>query len=271
MKIERRQLLRLAAGAGAIPAFSRIVTAQTYPSRPVRVLVGFPAGGTADIVARLIAQWLSERLGQQFIVENRPGANANIATEALVRASADGHTLGLTGIANVLNATLFDKLNFDVNRDVAMVAGLYTSPLVLELHPAVPAKTIPELISYAKSNPGKISVASFGNGSISHVAGELFKMITGVEMVHVPYRGDAPAITDLLGEQVQAHFGNLPASVDHIKTGSLRALAVTTAVRSEALPSIPTIGEYLSGYEVRLALAPQKARHPRSSISSITK
>ncbi len=249
MTLHRRQFLRLTAGAAALPAVSRLAWAQAYPTRPVRLIVGFPAGGTADIVARLIAQWLSERLGQQFIVENRSGANSNLAVEAVVRAPADGYTLGIVGISNVLNPTLYDKLNFDLSRDLAMVAGLNRSPLVLEVHPAVPVNTVPEFIAHVKASPGKISMASYGTGSISHVAGELFKRSMGLDMLHVPYRGSTPMLVDLLGGQVQSTFDNLPASVGQIRTGKLRALAVTTAIRSEALPDIPSVSEFLPGYE----------------------
>ena len=249
MTLSRREFLHLAAGAAALPAVSGIGWAQTYPARPVRIMVGFAAGGTQDIVARLIGQSLSERLGQQFIVENRPGANSNLAIEAAVRAPADGYTLGIVGIANVLNATLFDNLSFDLRGDLAMVAGLNSSPLVLEVHPAVQANNVPEFIAHAKANPGKITMASYGAGSISHVAAELFKTATGINTLHVPYRGSAPMLNDLLGGQVEAAFDNLPASIAHIKAGKLRALAVTTASRSEALPHIPSLRELLPGYE----------------------
>jgi tripartite-type tricarboxylate transporter receptor subunit TctC len=248
MKLPRRTFLHLAAAA-ALPAVSRIARAQAYPTRPVRIIVGFPAGGTADIVARLIGQWLSERLGQQFIIENRPGASANIATEAAARAPGDGYTLGMIGSSNTISATLYDKLNFNLTRDFAMIAGVSLTPLVLEVHPSVPVKTVPEFIVYAKANPNKMTMASFGTGSISHVAGELFKLTSGVEMLHVPYRGTAPMLTDLLGGQVQAAFDNLPASIEHIRAGKLRALAVTTATRSPALAEIPAVGEYLPGYQ----------------------
>jgi tripartite-type tricarboxylate transporter receptor subunit TctC len=249
MKLPRRKFLHLAAVAAALPAVSEIGWGQTYPARPVRIIVGFAAGGTQDIVARLIGQSLSERLGQQFIVENRPGANSNLAIEAVVRAPADGNTLGVVGIANVLNATLYDRLSFDLRGDLAMVAGLNSSPLVLEVHPALQVNNVPEFIAYAKANPGKITMASYGAGSISHVAAELFKTATGINTLHVPYRGSAPMLTDLLGGQVEAAFDNLPASVEHIKGGKLRALAVTTATRSEALPHIPSLSELLPGYE----------------------
>jgi tripartite-type tricarboxylate transporter receptor subunit TctC len=245
----RRQFLHLAAGAAALPAVSRIATAQAYPARSVRIVVGFAAGGTTDIISRLIGQRLSERLGQQFIIENRPGASANLATEAVVRAPADGYTLLALVSTNTVNATLYDKLGFNLNRDIAPVAGLIRSPLVLEVHPSVPVKTVPEFIAYAKANPGKITMASFGIGSTSHVAGELFKMMAGVELLHVPYRGSGPMLTDLVGGQVQMAFDNLPASIEHIRAGKLRALAVATAMRSEALPDIPTVADFVPGYE----------------------
>jgi tripartite-type tricarboxylate transporter receptor subunit TctC len=250
MKFRRRQFLHLTAAAAALAVAAPTAEAQNYPTRPVRIVVGFAAGGTTDIVARLIRQWLSERLGQQFVIENRPGASTNIATDAVARAPADGYTLLTVGSTNTINATLHDKLSFNVNRDFAMVAGLNRSPLVLEVHPALPVNTVPEFIDYLKANPGKISMASFGAGSISHVAGEMFKMMAGVNMVHVPYNGSGPMLVDLLGGQVQAAFDNLPASVGHIKAGKLRALAITTAVRSEALPNVPTLADFLRGYEV---------------------
>ena len=249
MKFPRRRFLHLAAGAAALPAVSRFAWAQNYPTRPVRIIVGFPAGGTTDIAARLIAQALSERLGQQFVVENRPGASTNLAVEAVVRAPGDGYTLLAASATNTINVSLFEKLNFNFIRDIVMVAGLVSSPLVLEVHPSVPVKTVPELIAYAKANPGKVTLASFGVGTTSHVAGELFKMMTGVNMLHVPYRGSAPLVTDLIGGQVQAAVDNLPASIEHIRAGKLRALAVTTAARSEALPEIPTLAQYLPGFE----------------------
>jgi tripartite-type tricarboxylate transporter receptor subunit TctC len=248
MKYSRRNIVHLAAGAAAL-SVSDLAWGQTYPARPVRIIVGFSAGGTQDIVARLIGQSLSERLDQHFIIENRPGANSNLAIETVVRAPADGYTLGVVGIANVLNATLFDKLSFDVRSDLAPVAGLNSSPLVLEVHPSLPVNSVPELIAHAKANPGKMTIASYGAGSISHVAAELFKTATGIQTLHVPYRGSAPMLTDLLGGQVQCAFDNLPASVEHIKAGKLRALAVTTASRSEVLPSIPSLRELLPGYD----------------------
>jgi tripartite-type tricarboxylate transporter receptor subunit TctC len=249
MKSARRRFLHLAAAAAAISAVPRVAWAQAYPTRPVRLIVGYAAGGTYDILARLIGQWLSERLGQPFVIENRPGASTNIATEAVVRATADGYTLLMAGPANSINASLYDKLGFDFIRDIAPVAGITREPLVLEVHPSLPTKTVPELIAYAKANPGKINMASPGNGSSGHVAGELFKMMTGIDMVHVPYRGAALALTDLLGGQVQVYFGAAPASIGYIRSGRLRALGVTTATRSEAVPDIPTVGEFVPGYE----------------------
>jgi tripartite-type tricarboxylate transporter receptor subunit TctC len=249
MKLPRRQFLRLAAGAAALSAVSRIAWAQTYPTRPVRVIVGFAPGGGVDIIARLIGQWLSERLGQQFIIENRPGAGTNIATEAVVRAPPDGYTLLLVNAANAVNATLYDNLSFNFVRDIAPVAGIMAASSVMVVHPSVPAKTVPEFIAYAKANPGKINMASGGVGSPAHVAGELFKMMAGVNMIHVPYRGLAPALTDLLGGQVQVTFGAVTSSIEYIKAGRLRALAATTAKRSEALPDLPTVGEFVPGYE----------------------
>jgi tripartite-type tricarboxylate transporter receptor subunit TctC len=249
MKLPRRHFLHLAAGAAALPAVSRIARAQAYPTRPVRIVVGFAPGGGVDIVARLIGQWLSERLGQQFIIENRPGAGTNIATEAVVRAPADGYTLLLVNAANAVNATLYDNLSFNFVRDIAPVAGIMAASSVMVVHPSVPAKTVPEFIAYAKANPRKINMASGGVGSPSHVAGELFKMMAGVGMIHVPYRGLAPALTDLLGGQVQVIFGAVTSLIEYIKAGRLRALAVTTAKRSEALPDLPTVGEFVPGYE----------------------
>jgi tripartite-type tricarboxylate transporter receptor subunit TctC len=249
MEIPRRQFLHLAAGAAAIPAVSRIARAETYPSRPVRWIVPYPPGGATDIQARLLGQRLSERLGQPFIIENRPGGGGNIGTEAVVRAAADGYTLLLVGPPHAINATLYDKLNFNFVRDIAPVAGIMSVPNVMVVNPSVPAKTVPEFISYAKANPGKINMASSGNGSSPHVAGELFKMMTGVDMVHVPYRGNAPALTDLLGGQVQVYFVTTPASIEFIRAGTLRPLAVTTTTRSDALPGIPTVGDFVPGYE----------------------
>jgi tripartite-type tricarboxylate transporter receptor subunit TctC len=245
----RRQILYLAAGAAALATVSRMARAQTYPARPVRVIVGQAAGSGSDIVARVIGQFLSERLGQQFVVENRPGAGGNIATEAVVRAPADGYTLLLANAQNSINATLYDKLNFDFVRDIAPIAGIFHTPLVMEVNPSVPAKTVPEFIAYAKANPGKINMASSGIGGPQHVAGELFKFMTGVDMVHVPYRGSTPALTDLLGGQVQVMFDATPSALPQIRSGGLRALAVTTATRLEVLPEIPAVGEFVPGYE----------------------
>jgi tripartite-type tricarboxylate transporter receptor subunit TctC len=249
MKLPRRKFLHLAAGAAALPAVSHIARAQTYPTRPVRVVVGAPPGGGHDIVARLIGQWLSERLGQPFVIENRPGGGENIATEAVVRSSPDGYTILLVTSTNAINTTLYEKLSFNFNRDIAPVAGITRVPEVMVVNLSVPAKTVPEFIAYAKANPSKLNMASAGIGTPSHVAGELFKMMTGVATVHVPYRGVAPALTDLISGQVQVMFGGLASSIGHIKAGRLRALAVTTATRSEALPDIPTVGEFLPGYE----------------------
>jgi tripartite-type tricarboxylate transporter receptor subunit TctC len=249
MKLPRRQFLHLAAGAAALPAVLRVARAQAYPTRPVRLIVGFPAGGGADTLARLTAQWLSERLGQQFVIENRPGAGTNIATEAVVHAPADGHTLLLVGLPNATNATLFERLNFNFIRDIAPVAGIARVAFVLLVNPSLPAKTFLEFLAYAKANPAKVNMASSGSGTPSHIAGELFKMMAGVNMLHVPYRGDVPAITDLLGGQVQVYFGTLSGSIEYIRSGKLRALAVTTATRSEMLPDVPTVGEFVPGYE----------------------
>jgi tripartite-type tricarboxylate transporter receptor subunit TctC len=245
----RRQFLHLAAGAGAVPAVSRNAWAQTYPARPVRIIVGYPSGGSNDLLARLMAQWLSERMGQQFVIENRPGAGSNIATEAVVRADPDGYTLLMVSAANMSNAALYEKLNYNFIRDIAPVAGVMRVPLVMEVNPSIPAKTVPEFIAYARANPGKINFASGGIGTSIHLSGELFKMMTGIDMQHVPYRGNGPALTDLLGGQVQIMFDTMPAAIGYVRAGQLRALAVTTATRSEALPDIPTVGEYVPGYE----------------------
>jgi tripartite-type tricarboxylate transporter receptor subunit TctC len=249
MKLPRRQVLHLAAGAAALPTVSRMTLAQAYPSRPVRIVAGFAPGGSVDIVARLIGQWLTERLGQTVIIENRPGGTSNVATEGVVKAQADGHTLLLVSSANFINATLYDKLSFDFIRDIAPVANLVRIPNVVEVNPSVPVKTIPEFIAYAKANPGKINMGTGGTGTSQHVSGELFKMMTGVNLIHVPYRGSAPMLTDLLGGQVQVAFDNLPSSIEHIRAGKLRALAVTTSMRSEALPDIPTVNSFVPGYE----------------------
>jgi tripartite-type tricarboxylate transporter receptor subunit TctC len=249
MKLSRHQFLCLAAGVAALPVTSRIVKAQGYPTRPVRIIVGWPAGGVADIVARLMGQWLSERLGQPFVIENRPGAGSNIGTEAVVRAAPDGYTLLLATTPNAFNATLYDKLNFNFIRDIAPVARIDRGAGVIVVNPSFPAKSLSEFIAYTKANPGKISMASGGNGSVAHVWGELFKMMASVNMLHVPYRGEAPGLTDLLGGQVQVIFGSITASIEYIRTGKLRPLAVTTATRLEALPDIPTVGEFVPGYE----------------------
>ena len=245
----RRRFLHLAAGTVALPAISRIAMAQAYPTRPARLIVGYPPGGTVDIFARLVGQLLAERLGQPFIIENRPGASSNIGTETVVRAQPDGYTLLMTSSANFINATLYEKLAFDFIRDIAPVASVARIPNVMEVHPSVPATTVPEFIAYAKANPAKINMASSGSGTSIHVSGELFKMMTGVNMVHVPYRGSAPMLTDLIAGQVQVTFDNLPSSIEHIRAGKLRALAVTTMTRSEALPDVPTIDGFVPGYE----------------------
>ena len=250
MRLPRRQVLQLVTAAVAAPAVSSAAWAQSYPLRPARIIVGFAAGGTTDVVARLLGQWLSERLGQPFVVENRPGANTNLATEAVVRAPADGHTILLVTMSNVINVTLYERLNYDFVRDITPVASVMRTPLVLEVIPAIPANTVPAFIAYAKANPGRVTMASFGNGSLGHLSGELFKMMTGIDLVHVPYRGSAPMLTDLLAGQVHVAFDNIPASIEHIRAGKLRPLAVTTAARAQALPDIPTLGEFLPGYEV---------------------
>jgi len=249
MKLPRRRFLRLAAGAVALPAVSGVAQTQTYPTRPVRIITGFAAGGTPDILARLLGQWLSERLGQAFVVENRPGAGGNIATEVVVRAPADGHTLLLVGPNSAINATLYDKLNFNFIRDIAPIASISREPQIMLVNPSVPATTIPEFIAYAKANPGKLNMASGGSGTAPHMAGELFKMMAGVNLVHVPYRGGGPALTDLLGGQVQVMFPGPASSIAYIRAGSLRALAITTATRSEALPDVPSLSDFLPGYE----------------------
>ena len=252
MKLARRRFLRLAAGAATLPGVLQIARAQTYPSRPVRSIVGFGAGTAADVVARLMGQWLSERLGQTFVVENRPGVGSNLGAQAVVRAAADGYTLLLVTTTNAVNATLYNNLDFNLSRDIAPVASLILVPNVMVINPSVPAKTVPEFIAYAKANPGMINMASTGNGTQPHVSGELFKMMAGVNMVHVQYRGAPPALTDLLGGQVQVYFASTTISIEHIRAGKLRALAVTTAKRSEALPDIPTVADFLPGYETSL-------------------
>jgi tripartite-type tricarboxylate transporter receptor subunit TctC len=249
MKLLRRRFLYLAAGAGALPATSRIAWAQTYPTRPVRIIAPTGPGGAPDIIARLIGPWLSERSGQQFVVENRPGAGGNIATEGVVRASPDGYTLLMVGSWNAINATLYDKLNFVFLRDIAAVAGIISLPFVIVVNPSVPAKTVPEFIAHAKANPNKISFGSPGIGTPGHVSGELFKMMAGVEMIHVPYRGGGAVMSDLLGGQVHVLFGTTSLTVEHVRAGKLRALAVTSATRWEGLPDVPTVGDFVSGYE----------------------
>jgi len=249
MKLPRRQFLGLAAGAAALPAVTRFAGAQAYPTRPVRLIVGFAAGGGTDIAARLIGRWLSERLGKPFVIENRPGGGGNIAAESIVRSPPDGYTLLVGGANDAVNATLYEKLNFNFIRDLAPVAGLTRVPYVLEVNPSFPARTVPEFIAYAKANSGKLSIGSGGTGTGGHMSGELFKMMTGVNMVHVPYRSMAPALADLLGGQVQVVFGGVPESIEFIRAGKLRPLAVTTAARSEALPDVPTVGEFVTGYE----------------------
>jgi tripartite-type tricarboxylate transporter receptor subunit TctC len=245
----RRQFLYLAAGAAALPTLSRVAKAQAYPSRPVRIVVGFPAGGTQDIIARLIGQWLSERLGQQFVVENRAGAGGNVGAEAVARATADGYTLLLVGQPNAVNATLYDKLNFNFINDVAPVASIIRVSQVIVVNPSVPAKTVPEFVAYAKANAGRIAMASSGSGTPPHIAGELFKMAAGVDLLHVPYRGGGPALIDLLGGQVQVYFGSMPETIQYIRAGTLRALAVTTVTRSEAVPDLPVAADFVPGYE----------------------
>jgi tripartite-type tricarboxylate transporter receptor subunit TctC len=245
----RRHFLQLAAGAAALAAASRIARAEIYPSRPVRIIVPVPPGGALDILARLIGQWLSEQLGQRFVIENRPGAGTNIGIEAVVRAPADGYTLLLIPQSVTTNATLYENLTFNFIRDIVPIAMISRLPLVMEVSPSVPATTVPELIAYAKSNPGKLSMASGGSGSASHVGGELFKMMTDVDMIHVPYRGGGPALTDLIGDQVQVMFSPLPESIGAIRAGKVRALAVTTATRSQALPEVPTVGDFIPGFE----------------------
>jgi tripartite-type tricarboxylate transporter receptor subunit TctC len=249
VKLVRRRLLHFAASAALLPAVSRLAWAQGYPTRPVRIVAGFAAGGPIDIVARLMAQWLSERLGQQFIVENRPGAGGNIATEMVVSAPADGYTLLMISPSNTVNMTLYEKLNFNFLRDIAPVAGIIRLPNIMVVDPSFPAKTVPEFIAYAKANPGKINMGSAGNGTSQHIAGELFKMMAGIDMVHVPYRGAVPALTDLFGGRVHVMFGTTPASIQYIRAGKLRPLAVTTVARWQGLPDLPTISEFVPDYE----------------------
>jgi tripartite-type tricarboxylate transporter receptor subunit TctC len=253
MKLQRRKFLRIAAGAAVFPIMGRRAVAQAYPSRPVRLMVGFAAAGPTDIVARLIGQWLTERLGQQVVVENRPGAGGNIATEAVVNAVPDGHTLLLVAPAYTINVTLYERLNFDFLRDIVPVAGILRTVYVMVVNAALPVRTVPEFIAYAKANPGRINMASAGSGTPQHVAGELFKLTTGIDMVHVPYRGAAPALTDLIGGQVQVMFDNLTSALETIRAGKVRALAVATETRSEALPDLPTVAEFVPGFEASAA------------------
>jgi tripartite-type tricarboxylate transporter receptor subunit TctC len=250
MKFPRRQFLHLVTGAAALAALPRIAQGQAYPSRPVRLIIGFAPGGANDIVGRLMGQSLSERLGQQVVIENRPGASTNIATEAVVNAAPDGYTVLLVSTAAAINATLYERLNFNFIRDIAPAAGVMRVPNIMEVNPSVPAKTIPEFIAFAKANPGRISMASGGTGSSSHLAGELFKLMAGINMVHVPYRGGAQPLTDLIGGQVQIMFDVMSSSIEHIRGGKLRALAVTTTTRSEALPEVPSVSEFVPGYDV---------------------
>jgi tripartite-type tricarboxylate transporter receptor subunit TctC len=266
MKLPRREFLHLAAGAAALPALSRIALAQAYPSRPVRIVVGFAAGGPNDINARLIGQWLSERLGQQFVVDNRPGASGNIAMEQVVRAPPDGYTLTMVALSSAVNATLFPNLPFNFLRDIAPVGCISRNVLVMEVHPSVPVKTGPELIAYAKANPGKLNMASPGSGTGPHMAGELFKMMTGITMTHVPYRGSGPMLNDLIGGQVQVAFDGISSSIGYIRAGRLRALGVSTAARIEILPDLPTVGEFVPGYE---ATTTQGLGAPRNTSAEI--
>jgi len=249
MTLPRRGFLRLAGAAVALPALSRIASAQAYPSRPIRVIIGYTPAGSADITARLMGQWMSERLGQTVVIENRPGAGTNLATESVVRAPADGYTLLLVAPANAINASLFDKLNHNFMRDIAPVAGINRFPNVMEVNPSVPAKTVPEFIAYAKANPGKLSMASSGAGSTIHLSGELFKMLTGINMTHVPYRGSAPALTDMISGQVHVMFDNIPTSLPHLRAGKLRPLAITSTARSDLLPDVPILADFLPNYE----------------------
>jgi len=249
MKLARRKVLHLAAGAVALPAVSRVATAQTYPTRPVRLIVGYPAGGITDLYARLIGQWLSERLGQSFVIENRPGASGAIAVDSVIRAAADGYTLLVTNVNDPYSEYLYQNLRFNYIRDILPVASIAFAPLVMEVNPSFPAMTVREFVAYAKANPGKINFASPGVGTTNHLCGELFKMATSINWFHVPYRGDAPALTDLLAGQVQVYFGILPASIEHVRAGRMRALAVTTATSLDVLPDVPTVGEFLPGFE----------------------
>ena len=266
MKLPRRKFLHLALGAAALPAVPSITRAQTYPSRPARIVVPFAAGGSTDIIARLIGQWLSERLGQQFVIENRPGAGSNVGTEVVVNAPPDGYTLLLVGASSAINATLYEKLSFNFLRDIAPVSGIISIPFIMAVNPSFPAKTVSEFIAYARANPGKLNMASGGNGTAGHLSGELFKMMAGINMVHVPYRGEAPALTDMLAGHVQAMFGTMPASIEYVRAGKLRPLAVTSARRSQLLPDLPTVGDFVPGYETS---ALQGVGAPRNTPAEI--
>ncbi len=250
MKLARRTFVYLALGAAVLPLVPRNASGQIYPTRPVRLICAFPAGGPNDTLARLIGQWLSERLGRPFVVENRPGAATNIATEAVVRAPPDGYTLLLVAQVNAINVTLYERLNFNFIRDIAAVAGIMRVPSILEVNPSVPVHTVPEFIAYAKANPGRLNMASAGNGTSSHLSGELFKIMTGVDILHVPYRGAAAALTDLIAARVQVYFDLMPNSIAHVRSGKVRPLAITTAARSGALPDLPSVGDFVPGYEV---------------------
>jgi tripartite-type tricarboxylate transporter receptor subunit TctC len=272
MKFSRRNLLRLATGAVALPALSRIAKAQTYPTRSVRIVVGWPAGGVADIVARIMGQWLSERLDQPFLIENRPGASGNIGTEAVVRTPPDGYTLLVVSIVDAINATLYDRLNFNFIRDITPVASFIRVPNVMVVNPSVPVTSVPEFIAYARANPGKLNMGSGGVGTPHHISGELFKMMTGVNLLHVPYRGGAPAVTDLLGGQLQVIFDPMPESIEHIRAGKLRALAVTTVERSESLPDVPAVADFVPGYDTSTWLGLGLPRNtPIEIVESSTK
>jgi tripartite-type tricarboxylate transporter receptor subunit TctC len=249
MTLPRRKFLRVVAGTAILSSISQIARAQVYPTRPIHLIVPFTPGGTTDIVARLVGQWLSERLGQPIVVENRPGAGTNVGTEVVVKAAPDGYTLLVASVTAAINATLYQNLNFDFRRDIAPIAGLIRTPYAMEVNQSVPVNTVPELIAYAKANPAKISMASSGNGTGAHLSGELFNMMTGTKMIHVPYRGAAPALVDLIAGQVQVQFASTPETIEYIRNGKLRAIGVTTSRRSAALPEIPAIGEFVSGYE----------------------
>jgi tripartite-type tricarboxylate transporter receptor subunit TctC len=272
MKLPRRQFLHLAAGAAVLPALPRMVRAQTYPLRPVHWVVPYPPGGPAEILARLFGQFMSERLGQPFVIENRTGAGGNIGTEAVIRSPPDGYTLLLVTTANAINASLYERLSYNFIRDTAPVAGLIRVPAVLEVNPVIPVDSVPAFIAYAKANPGKLNMASAGTGTIQHVAGEMFKMMTGVSLQHVPYRGQAPAMTDLIGGQVQVMFDSMPASIEHIRAGTVRALAVTTAARSDVLPQLPTVRDFVPGFEASAWYGvAMPANTPRASVDRINK